>query len=158
MQKLFLVLISGAIALSCGKKQEANTTTPMAIPPATAAKHEAYSIADSSKIKDLGDGLKLYVVEEGAGIIPKPNSNVIINYHGRLRNGQVFDSSFDRGQVADFNLGSLIEGWKRGLTQVKTGSKIVLIVPPALGYGSQDKGNIPPNSTLLFDIDLIGTY
>lgn len=148
-------------AIACKDKPattEAPATATTPAPAAAPAKHEPYVIKDSSQLIDLGEGLKLYFVEKGTGATPKPTGNVFINYHGYLRNGTVFDSSFDRNQPADFGLSGLIQGWQRGLAKVPTGSKVVLIVPPALGYGPAGQGNIPPNSTLIFDIDLINTY
>lgn len=134
--------------------QQATPSQPVPTPKA----HEPYVIEDSSKLVPLDQGVMLYVVKEGSGAIPKPSSNVIIHYHGMLTNGTVFDSSFDRGETADFPLQNLIRGWQIGLTKVKSGSKIKLIIPPEVGYGATGSSNIPPNSTLVFDIDLISTY
>jgi FKBP-type peptidyl-prolyl cis-trans isomerase len=75
-----------------------------------------------------------------------------------LTDGTVFDSSFDRGEVHDFPLPRLIPGWQLALPKVRIGSKVRLVVPPQLGYGSRRIGNIPANSTLLFDIELIDSY
>ncbi|MEL7531818.1 MAG: FKBP-type peptidyl-prolyl cis-trans isomerase [Bacteroidota bacterium] len=128
----------------------ATTSAPTGIQP-------PYPLADSSQIKTV-EGIQIYVVEEGAGAIPKPGSNVIINYHGYLTSGEVFDSSFDKDGVVDFPLNNLIRGWQIGLTKVPTGSKVKLIVPPELAYGASERPGIPANSTLVFDIDLISTY
>lgn len=155
----FSLLLVAIFAIACKKQGADVKTAPIVSAPAAApAKHEPYAIKDSSQIIDLGEGLKLYFVEKGNGAKPQANSTIYINYHGYLTDGKVFDSSFDRGQAVDFNLNGLIQGWQRGLAQVPTGSKVVLIVPPALGYGPQGSGTIPPNSTLIFDIDLINTY
>ncbi|MEL6842184.1 MAG: FKBP-type peptidyl-prolyl cis-trans isomerase, partial [Bacteroidota bacterium] len=110
-----------------------------------------------SQIQEV-DGIQIYIVEKGSGAIPTPGSNVVINYHGYLTNGEVFDSSFEREGVADFPLNNLIQGWQIGLTKVPSGSKVKLIVPPELGYGSAARPGIPANSTLIFDIDLISYY
>ena len=161
----FSLIITALSITACADKPTAadttstpGTTTTAPQAPATPVKHTPYPIQDSSQLIDLGEGLKLYFVEKGTGAKPKPAGNVFIHYHGYLPNGLVFDSSFDRNQPADFGLANLIQGWQRGLAQVPTGSKVVLIVPPALGYGPAGQGNIPPNSTLIFDIDLINTY
>ncbi|MEO0469937.1 MAG: FKBP-type peptidyl-prolyl cis-trans isomerase [Bacteroidota bacterium] len=117
-----------------------------------------YPIADSSDYQEV-QGIKIYVVEKGNGAVPKPGSNVIINYRGTLlSDGSQFDSSFDKDGVVDFPLTNLIQGWQIGLTQVPTGSKVKLIIPPELAYGPADRPGIPGNSTLVFDIDLISTY
>ncbi|MCL4137447.1 UNVERIFIED_CONTAM: hypothetical protein GTU68_015545 [Idotea baltica] len=81
-----------------------------------------------------------------------------MNYHGMLLDGSVFDSSFGQGGVKDFSLQQLIKGWQVGLTKVRTGSKVKLIIPPELGYGAQARPSIPANSTLVFDIELVSTY
>lgn len=117
-----------------------------------------YVIEDSSRVVNLEGGIQLFIIEEGGGPIPKPGSNVIIDYHGTLLDGSVFDSSFDKGGYQDFQLTQLIKGWQIGLTAVNSGSKIKLIVPPEMGYGAADKPGIPANSTLVFDIHLVSTY
>ncbi|MFK7923644.1 MAG: FKBP-type peptidyl-prolyl cis-trans isomerase [Bacteroidia bacterium] len=134
-------------------------TTPEAAPAQSAPTgiQPPYQVADSSQVQ-MVEGIQIYVIEKGAGATPKPGSNVVINYHGYLTNGEVFDSSFDKDGVVDFPLNNLIRGWQIGLTQVPTGSKVKLIVPPELAYGATARPGIPANSTLVFDIDLISTY
>lgn len=117
-----------------------------------------YMIEDSSQVQTLEGGIQLYIIEKGNGTIPQPGRNVVINYHGTLLDGSVFDSSFDKPGMMDFNLNQLIRGWQIGLTAVPSGSKIKLVVPPEMGYGSQERDNIPANSTLVFDIDLASWY
>ncbi|MEM7513270.1 MAG: FKBP-type peptidyl-prolyl cis-trans isomerase [Bacteroidota bacterium] len=126
-----------------------NTTTDLPVP---------YVIADSSVFEDLGAGIKMYVIERGSGVIPKTGSNVVINYEGRLTDGTVFDGSFDKPGLMDFNLNQLIPGWQVALTAVETGSKIQVVIPPEMGYGARGQGSIPPNATLIFDIHLVSTY
>ncbi|MEL6192216.1 MAG: FKBP-type peptidyl-prolyl cis-trans isomerase [Bacteroidota bacterium] len=126
-----------------------NTTTDLPVP---------YVIADSSAFEDLGAGIKMYVIERGSGVIPKTGSNVVINYEGRLTDGTVFDGSFDKPGLMDFNLNQLIPGWQVALTAVETGSKIQVVIPPDMGYGARGQGSIPPNATLVFDIHLVSTY
>ena len=81
-----------------------------------------------------------------------------VHYTGTLKDGTKFDSSRDRNQPFKFMLGSgqVIKGWDQGLVGMKVGQKKKLTIPPELGYGAQAKGKIPPNSTLLFDIEVIG--
>ncbi|MEM8896599.1 MAG: FKBP-type peptidyl-prolyl cis-trans isomerase [Bacteroidota bacterium] len=126
-----------------------NTTDDLPVP---------YVIADSSAFEDLGAGIKMYVIERGNGVIPKTGSNVVINYEGRLIDGTVFDGSFDKPGLMDFNLNQLIPGWQVALTAVETGSKIQVVIPPDMGYGERGQGSIPPNATLVFDIHLVSTY
>ena len=79
-----------------------------------------------------------------------------VHYTGTLKDGTKFDSSVDKGKPYELTLGvNLIEGWNQGIVGMKEGGKRKLVVPPALGYGAQDKGKIPPNSTLYFDIELL---
>ena len=80
----------------------------------------------------------------------------IAHYAGWLTNGNGFDASYDRGsQPSRFPLGNLIKGWQEGMQLMGRGAKFLFVVPPDLGYGSADKGNIPPNSTLVFVVELI---
>lgn len=115
---------------------------------------------DSAQIKTAPSGLKYYMASEGTGNIPQKGEKVIVNYHGMLLDGTIFDSSFQRGQPFEFQIGSgqVIKGWDEGIPLCKVGGKIVLIIPPELGYGDQNMGAIPPHSTLVFDVEVLGTY
>lgn len=133
--------------------EAANTTAPTAV-----SKEVPYTIEDSSQIQDLGDGLLLYYVKKGSGPSPQIQNNVLFHYHGTLTSGEVFDSSFNRGQPLDSPLQRLIRGWQIALQEVPLGSKIKLIIPPELGYGAQGSTSVPPNATIIFDIELISMY
>ncbi|MCG7914353.1 MAG: FKBP-type peptidyl-prolyl cis-trans isomerase [Candidatus Thiodiazotropha weberae] len=102
-------------------------------------------------------GLQYRIVEKGYGTNhPGNNDKVLVHYTGKLLNGQVFDSSFDRGKPASFNVNGVIKGWTEALQLMKKGDHWQLFIPPALAYG--EKGappRIPPNSTLVFDLQLI---
>lgn len=102
-------------------------------------------------------GLLYTVVEEGAGAKPKgPTSEVTVHYAGRLTNGHEFDSSYKRNQPATFALNRVIAGWTEGLQLMSVGSKYTFIIPSTLGYGAQgSQGSIPPNATLIFEVELI---
>lgn len=116
-----------------------------------------FPIADSSKIVTTPSGLKYYIVQQGTGNKPRPGQKVIAMYHGLLTNGEKFDSSYDRKQPFDFTIGQgqVIRGWDEGFQLLSVGTKAILIIPPDLGYGAQPMGNIPPNSTLIFHVELI---
>ena len=160
---LFLLILVPTFFAGCNSESQSSATQSTAAAPPPAAQPTPglappYVIKDSSAVQLLESGVQLYVIEAGNGAIPDISNNVFIHYHGMLTDGTVFDSSFDRGTPADFALSQLIRGWQIGLTRVKTGAKIKLIVPPEVGYGAQGTPNIPPNSTLIFDIELISTY
>ena len=102
-------------------------------------------------------GLKYVDEIIGKGNFPKKGDIVVVHYTGTLEDGTKFDSSRDRGQPFEFPIGTgrVIKGWDEGLATMKVGGKRKLIIPSELGYGSRDAGPIPPNSTLLFDVELI---
>jgi FKBP-type peptidyl-prolyl cis-trans isomerase len=103
-------------------------------------------------------GLKYIDEVVGTGASPTTGQNVTVHYTGTLENGTKFDSSVDKGQPYTFRLGvdGVIQGWVEGLTTMKVGGKRRLIIPAKLGYGAAGKGTIPPNATLIFDLELLG--
>ena len=104
-------------------------------------------------------GLKYVDIVEGTGATPQKGQTVSVHYTGTLENGTKFDSSRDRGQPFQFPLGAgrVIKGWDEGIATMKIGGQRKLIIPPDLGYGSRGAGGvIPPNATLLFDVELLG--
>jgi FKBP-type peptidyl-prolyl cis-trans isomerase FklB len=105
----------------------------------------------------LSSGLQYEIITEGTGTKPSASSNVTCHYHGTLIDGTVFDSSVQRGQPATFPLNKVIKGWTEGLQLMATGSKWRFFIPPHLGYGDrQVSAQIGPNSTLVFEVELIG--
>lgn len=96
------------------------------------------------------------VVGEGEEAVA--GKKVTVHYIGTLTDGTKFDSSVDRGQPFEFNLGAgqVIQGWDQGVAGMKVGGKRKLTIPPELGYGDRDMGDIPPNSTLVFEVELLG--
>lgn len=102
-------------------------------------------------------GLMYIVLKQGEGETPKRGALIEAHYTGRLLDGTKFDSSVDRGRPFHFALGSgrVIRGWDEAFTGMKRGEKRILIIPPHLGYGARGMGNIPPNSTLIFEVELI---
>lgn len=104
----------------------------------------------------LPDGLQYIVIKEGTGPMPTVNDTVVTNYQGTFIDGTIFDSSIERGQPATFPLNRVIEGWTEALQKMKVGSKWKLFIPPNLAYGERGYGqNIPGNSTLIFELELL---
>jgi len=103
-------------------------------------------------------GLQYVVIAEGDGAQPQPGQRVFVHYVGTLEDGTKFDSSRDRGRPFDFTIGrgQVIKGWDEGVGDMKVGDRRKLIIPPDLGYGARGAGGvIPPNATLIFDVELL---
>lgn len=101
--------------------------------------------------KELDEGVHIVIYDEGNSIKPNINSIINIAYEGRLTDGTIFDSNDDFTSP----LSGLIQGWRIGMKEIGEGGSCTLIIPSEAGYGRQQAGSIPPNSTLVFDIDLI---
>jgi FKBP-type peptidyl-prolyl cis-trans isomerase FklB len=115
-------------------------------------------LAENAKregVTTLESGLQFEVITQGEGAQPTRESNVRTHYHGMLIDGTVFDSSYDRGEPAEFPVGGVIAGWTEALQLMKAGSKWRLYVPSELAYGAQGVGSIPPHSVLVFDVELL---
>ncbi len=108
-------------------------------------------------IKTTASGLEYQVIAEGSGTSPKETDTVEVNYRGTLINGTEFDSSYKRGKPAKFPVNRVIKGWTEGLQLMKPGAKYKFYIPPDLAYGERGAGNeIGPESTLIFDVELLG--
>ena len=121
---------------------------------------EAFLAENKTKqgVKTTPSGLQYKVLIEGKGKVPTSNDTVIAHYRGSLINGTEFDSSYRRGEPMEFAVTRVIKGWTEALLMMPVGSKWQLFIPPDLAYGENvPRGsNIPPNSALLFDIELVG--
>jgi FKBP-type peptidyl-prolyl cis-trans isomerase FklB len=106
-------------------------------------------------VKTLPSGLQYKVLTAGSGKTPKATDEVTVNYRGSFIDGTEFDSSYKRGKPLTLQLDNVIPGWKEPLLLMQEGAKWQLFVPPELAYGEQGMGVIPPNATLIFEVELI---
>ena len=154
MTRFLTTLAAGllvALSLSaCGQSKEA-------IANMDAAKTFMANNAKAEGVKTLPSGVQYKIVTSGPadGTSPKKSDEVKVHYEGKLLSDEIFDSSFQRGAPATFPLGGLIPAWVEALQQMKPGDEWLLYVPPEQGYGAQGAGPIPPNSVLIFRIQLI---
>lgn len=101
-------------------------------------------------------GLTYQSLKEGSGTSPTAADTVRVHYRGTFTDGREFDSSHKRGEPAEFPLGRVIKCWTEGVAMMKPGGRARLTCPPAIAYGEAGKGPIPPNTTLLFEVELLG--
>lgn len=106
------------------------------------------------------EDLQVEVLQEGDGAEVGADDFVVADYHGQVWDGDVFDSSFERGAPTGFSLNQVIPGWKQGLTGTNVGDRVLLSIPPDLGYGEQGTpdGSVAPGDTLVFVVDVVGSY
>src|SRR5580765_1960346 len=145
---IFLLILSVALL--------AQTKKPT---PAKADKKPAGPTKVSGKPVTTGSGLQYWDIKVGTGAVAGASKKVKVHYTGWLLDGKEFDSSVDSGEPIEFELGTgqVIKGWDEGIVGMKVGGKRQLRIPPALGYGARGAGSaIPPNSTLIFDVELVG--
>ncbi len=128
---------------------------------AAAEKNEAAArkfLADNGKrpgVTTTASGLQYKVLSQGTGASPQPTDQVTVNYRGTLLDGTEFDSTYQRGKPATFQVDKVIPGWQEALAKMKPGAKWELYVPPQLAYGANSPPPIPPNSLLKFDVELV---
>jgi peptidylprolyl isomerase len=118
----------------------------------------ALAVTKGAKTRTTPSGLKYTILKAGKGSTPKPGQEVFVHYTGTLTSGKKFDSSRDRGTPFSFKVGAgqVIPGWDEALSTMKVGERRKLTIPPKLGYGAAGAGGvIPPNATLIFDVELL---
>lgn len=174
------ILISLGVMLACGlllvfaqifpgqnsaSADELSQTQPTVVTQ-TSSEHSAVDTIrliamnepESENVVTTPSGLKYVEIKEGTGATPKTGQTVVVHYTGTLEDGTKFDSSRDRNQPFQFPIGRgrVIKGWDEGLSTMKVGGQRQLIIPPELGYGASGAGGvIPPNATLIFDVELL---
>jgi FKBP-type peptidyl-prolyl cis-trans isomerase FkpA len=111
--------------------------------------------AAEPKEEKTASGIAITMLKEGSGASPKASDTVKVHYRGTLTNGQEFDSSYRRNEPATFPLNQVIPCWTEGVQKIKVGGKAKLVCPSNLAYGSRGTRGIPPDSTLIFEIELL---
>lgn len=139
--------------LGCNQPTTQPGSDANSAPAATAA-----TTAPGSEMTTTASGLKYQVLKQGTGTAsPKATDSVKVHYHGTLLNGTVFDSSVQRNEPISFPLNQVIAGWTEGLQLMKVGDKFKFEIPANLAYGERSPSpQIPPNSTLVFEVELLG--
>ena len=152
--------VLAALSLAACKKEAPAASAAPATPKAeeaTPKTEETPAAAPADGVKTTASGLKYEVMKSGTGTIhPKASDTVTVHYHGTLLDGTVFDSSVERGQPASFPLNQVIPGWTEGVQLMKQGDKFKFTIPANLAYGANSPSPlIPPNSTLVFEVELL---
>ena len=143
---------------SMRQMQQSRMAKAQAAAAATEAEGTKFLADNKSKpgVVTLPDGLQYKVLTEGTGPMPKATNTVSVNYRGTLINGTEFDSSYKRNEPASFQVDGVIKGWTEILQMMKVGAKYQVFIPSNLAYGERSPSkNIPPNSTLIFEVELL---
>lgn len=171
MKRLFVLAIAAAcMAMACSPKEEVSGVAAeiarqekersAKLVAAESAVQNCIALAQSGKgLATTASGLRWAATKPGnkALAAPKAEDVVRVHYIGALMDGKVFDSSYSRGEPAEFPLGQVVPGWTEGLQLAPPGGALCLIIPPELGYGEAGAGgDIPPNSVLAFHVELLG--
>ena len=164
MKKLRILLLCLAVVVGVAgffiihKNEIVSTKKPQNAKSSSFTKQKVnLSNQTSEKFFTTSSGLQYRILNEGSGDEnPRPESVVSVHYRGKLINGLEFDSSYQRNQPASFPVNGVIRGWTEALQLMTVGDKWELIIPPDLGYGKKGAGNIiPPDSTLIFEVELL---
>lgn len=163
---LLVLMVGGGIYAVASNSNVKNQSTPLPQPSISATIQKNTSAlpspqvaaTSSGKTITMDNGLQIQDEVVGIGAEAVAGKKVKVNYVGTLIDGTKFDSSYDHGQPFSFNLGAgeVIVGWDQGIAGMKVGGKRKLVILPSLGYGQQAVGPIPPNSTLVFEVELLG--
>lgn len=159
MKFVAVILVAVLLALGCGK-EDAQSDVAQETARMEQAQPEQTGPAQVSEnqYKTTDSGLKYAILKKSEGEKPQSGQTVAVHYSGWLPDGKNFDSSYKRNQPFEFILGQrqVIQGWDEGISLLRKGEKAQLVIPPELGYGQRGvHGVIPPNSTLIFDVELV---
>jgi peptidylprolyl isomerase len=156
--RLFAAAALALAFVACSGKPDEGTPLSDSATAATPQSAGADTFEMPKNLQATPSGLQYAIDQPGTGPKPQPGQTVTVHYTGWLTNGTKFDSSRDRGEPFSFAIGQreVIQGWDEGVADMKVGEKRTLVVPPALGYGAEGQGSIPPNSTLVFKVELLG--
>lgn len=154
--RICVTLTAALCLLGCSKEEPTTSAKTEGSPSSSAT-----TLPANGQMNALGktaSGLKYQVLKRGTGTVsPKATDTVKVHYHGTLLNGTVFDSSVERGEPISFPLNRVIPGWTEGLQLMKVGDKFKFEIPPDLAYGPNSPSpKIPPNSILVFEVELLG--
>lgn len=161
---LVLAGCAGDDAPEPAEETAAEETAAEATPAGTELPTVEGDFGEAPEIQFPGSGapedLQVEVLQEGDGAEVGADDFVVADYHGQVWDGDVFDSSFERGAPTGFSLNQVIPGWKQGLTGTNVGDRVLLSIPPDLGYGEQGTpdGGVSPGDTLVFVVDVVGAY
>jgi FKBP-type peptidyl-prolyl cis-trans isomerase FklB len=160
MKHTLILSLALGLLVGCGKEEAPVLEKKADAAPDTKLSAGDQFLAENAKkgdVKTTASGLQYLVLKSGSGASPKLTDGVKVHYHGTLINGTVFDSSVERGEPISFPVGGVIPGWVEALQLMKVGDKWKLFIPARLAYGEQSPSpQIPPNSVLLFEVELLG--
>ncbi len=151
-------LLAASVSVTCTEKKAKPQEKAGAAQPAAQQPPAAQKAATAADTVTTASGLKYFVEKKGSGPKPSKGTSVKVDYTGRFLDGKVFDSSIKRGKPIEFLVGTggVVPGWDEAILDMTKGEKRTIVVPPKLGYGEQGyPGVIPPNATLIFEVELI---
>ncbi len=147
LRPLFLLLVLSTLLASCDSSNDEDPD-PIMFPPPRVVAEADYTVTAS--------GLKIFDIVVGTGAVADNGNRLVVDYTGWLEDGTVFDTSLLRQPITlTLGVGQVITGWEEGLLNMRVGGERQLVIPPNLAYGSTGQGAIPPNATLIFEVELL---